>query len=168
MSGGDWIDIEGGTITCANDWSTGVAENLELPEEFDNPGSTSVYIRWIMTSNLDINGDPLDSTGVSKIDDIIITGELSSGVEETLYSSQFSFYPNPLSSNTLFLSFNEALKSIRVFNMNGALVKIIENPSTSIDLCGFAAGTYLVQAVLKKEYNTSAAINNKLTNDYRF
>lgn len=151
LSGGEWINIEGGEITCANDWTTGVADNLALPEEFNNPGGTSVYIRWIMTSNLDINGDPVDSTGISKIDDVIVTGVLSSGVEETLFSSIFSFYPNPLSGNTLNIKSKEALKCVRIFNTTGAMVKTINQPTDQIILNSLSAGYYFVQPVFENE-----------------
>ena len=74
LSGQDaWTDIPGGELTCANDWETGVVENLPLPAECNNPES-SVYVRWVITSNLDINGAELLPTGISKIDNILITG----------------------------------------------------------------------------------------------
>ena len=53
-SGEEWVNI-GNAYTLANDWSTGEINELELPDEFDNPGSTSLYIRWIMSSDMDIN-----------------------------------------------------------------------------------------------------------------
>jgi len=145
ISGSDWVDLDGGTITCGTDWITGVASAIELPDQFDNPGSTSLFIRWIMTSSLDVNGNTVDSTGISKIDDVIVTGVLVSGVEETLFNTWFNLYPNPSVNGMVSINAKESLVAVRIYNINGELVKNILNPSGSIDLTGFAAGTYLAQ-----------------------
>ncbi len=47
---GVWTDVAGGNITVANDWTTGVLNRLALPAECDN--QASLFIRWVMTSNL--------------------------------------------------------------------------------------------------------------------
>lgn len=60
-----WTDVSGGTVTVDATWTTGVVNNLSLPEELSN--KDQVYIRWLNTSS---NG-----TGSSAIDDISITGE---------------------------------------------------------------------------------------------
>lgn len=75
MSGDEiWNDVEGGAITCAKDWTTGVVENLALPADLNNP-QKSVYVRWIMTSNVAVGGDDVAADGICRIDDIMITGE---------------------------------------------------------------------------------------------
>lgn len=67
-----WTDIPGGEVTAANDWTSASVTNLPLPSECNNP-SGSVYVRWVVTSNLDINGEELLSSGMSKIDNILVT-----------------------------------------------------------------------------------------------
>lgn len=94
-SGGAWVDITGGTITIANDWTTGVVTDLALPASFDLPGTTSLYIRWIMTSNESVSGPAVLADGICKIDDILITGTSSIGVEENLFTFNSCVYPNP-------------------------------------------------------------------------
>lgn len=67
-----WTNITGGTVTVANDWTTGVVNNLDLPSNVNN--LSTIYIRWLTNS-------PKASSGYSSIDDIEITGEaLPSGI----------------------------------------------------------------------------------------
>lgn len=95
--GGAWIDISGGALTIANNWSTGVVADLALPASFDLPDTTSLYIRWIMTSNESVSGPAVLADGICKIDDILITGTSSIGVEENLFAFSTKIYPNPAS-----------------------------------------------------------------------
>ncbi|MDY0138053.1 MAG: hypothetical protein RBS36_12855, partial [Thiomicrospira sp.] len=67
-----WSDIAGGEVTAANDWTSATVTNLPLPAEANDP-SGSVYLRWVVTSNTDIVGNELLSSGISKIDNILIT-----------------------------------------------------------------------------------------------
>jgi len=62
--GSTWSDVSGGTITVAEDWTTGVLNGLSLPNNIND--ESSVYIRWLNTTT---------ETGYSAIDDIVITGE---------------------------------------------------------------------------------------------
>jgi hypothetical protein len=73
---GLWLDIPGGSIIVADNWTGGVVNNLSLPSETSN--QESVFIRWIMTSNDKVNpSGGVDSAGASNIDDILITGVIS-------------------------------------------------------------------------------------------
>jgi hypothetical protein len=118
-SSGSWADIEGGSVTLANDWTTGVISNLDLPAEYQNQ-SGSVYIRWIMTSNTDVLGGAVTPAGISKIDEIIVTGILLTGTDVTEVSTLFS-YPNPSSSEfTLTLPIGNNI--LDIFNSKGQLV----------------------------------------------
>ena len=118
-SSGSWADIEGGSVTLANDWTTGVISNLDLPAECQNQ-SGSVYIRWIMTSNTDVLGGAVTPAGISKIDEIIVTGILLTGTDVTEVSTLFS-YPNPSSSEfTLTLPIGNNI--LDIFNSKGQLV----------------------------------------------
>jgi hypothetical protein len=120
MSGEDvWTDITGGTVTVANDWS-GAVEDLLLPVVCNYPEG-SVYIRWIMTSNLDINGEEVLPTGVSKIDDIVITGVSPTGVRESIAYESISVYPNPCTS-TLYVDESMGVVSYVIYNMAGQKV----------------------------------------------
>jgi len=138
-----WIDIPNGAITCANDWTTGVLNGIDLPVECTNQ-SSNVSLRWIQTSNLDINGTPLLATGISKIDDIIITGDVISGINS--YSiDEIHIYPNPSNGNFT-LKTNNSINNIKIYNLLGKC--IYQNEQVIEELIyfnGFEKGVYFVQ-----------------------
>lgn len=68
-----WTDVPGANITVANDYTTGVLNNHALPTACDD--QTTVYLRWIMTSNTSVNNSTVDNAGSSRIDEVMITGE---------------------------------------------------------------------------------------------
>lgn len=71
---GTWTDIPGATtITLANDWSTGVLNNISLPSDCNN--QPSVFVRWILMSNIAVNGLSVAGGGTSAIDDVYIRSE---------------------------------------------------------------------------------------------
>lgn len=141
---GTWADIPGGTIRVGNDWTTGVAANLLMPDECGNQGS--VYIRWVMTSNLDMNGATLLSTGISKIDDIAITGEVASGIENHISENlTVTAYPNPC-SGLLTVASEKEIRNIEVFSITGSKVcDILQNSrSCKFDTSDLQAGRYVL------------------------
>jgi hypothetical protein len=142
----DWIDVPGGVITVANNWTMGVANLLELPSEFDNPGTQSFYIRWIMTSNLDINGNPVDSTGISKIDDVLVSGVTISGVEDILYSNRLLAYPNP-ATHVFNIASDREIESFSIYTLTGVMVYAgsPKSNAATINAADFANGLYLVK-----------------------
>ncbi len=162
FSGEDWIDVPNGTITCANDWTTGVAEALPFPAGFENPGTTSMYIRWIMTSNDDINGDAVTSDGISKIDDVVVSGTSITGVEQIVYASDFKVYPNP-TSNYFNIETSRAMESVSLYNMSGQLIKTMStngmNGQIRMEISTLPKGLYLVHSKLS---NYSAPHVSKL------
>jgi hypothetical protein len=140
-----WVDLT--TVTCANDWTTGVVNGIDLPATCNNLGS-QVGIRWMVTSQLDINGGTLLSTGISKIDDIVITGTSTVGINE-LEESFIKMYPNPNNGN-FFIENNGDINKIAVFDILGKCMYTNESICGSrIDLSGFEKGLYLVQITTK-------------------
>lgn len=73
LDGSSWNDVSLASITVANDWTTGVLNNVALPSACDN--QTLVYLRWMMTSNTSANAGTVAAGGTNSIDDIIITGD---------------------------------------------------------------------------------------------
>ncbi|MBI4649686.1 MAG: fibronectin type III domain-containing protein, partial [Bacteroidia bacterium] len=89
-AGGTWTDITGATsITVADNYSSGVLSEVALPTECDN--QSSVYIRWIMTSNTSVDLGTVASAGASNIDDIIIIGIYYSCSVPTTQASAITF-----------------------------------------------------------------------------
>jgi hypothetical protein len=69
---GTYTDVPSSNITVANNYTTGVISQLALPNVCDN--QTSVYLRWIMTSNTSVNGSSVAIAGSGNIDDILVEG----------------------------------------------------------------------------------------------
>lgn len=72
---GAWAAVPAApAITVANNWTTGVLSNVLLPVACEN--QPSVYLRWIMTSNLRVDqaipGNTVAAAGASRIDDLSI------------------------------------------------------------------------------------------------
>jgi hypothetical protein len=72
--GGTYTDVTGGTVLLANNWTSGVVNNLALPEACDN--QALVYVRWIPTSTTAVNGTAIAAGGTSRIDNVYIKGSL--------------------------------------------------------------------------------------------
>jgi hypothetical protein len=68
----NWIDISGGTIVCADNFTTGAVSNIVLPTEMEN--LSVVSLRWVVTSTTAVDGSTLTSAGENNIDDVIIKG----------------------------------------------------------------------------------------------
>ena len=73
-AGGTYTDVTGGTVLLANNWTSGVVNNLALPTDCDN--QTAVYVRWIPTSTTSVSGGAVAAGGTSRIDNIYIKGSL--------------------------------------------------------------------------------------------
>lgn len=76
-NGSSWTDA-GHSITVANNLTTGVLSNVSLPSACNN--QSTLYLRWIMTSNTRVSGTgSVVGTGTSRIDDIVISGTAIAG-----------------------------------------------------------------------------------------
>ena len=73
VDGDTWEEVTAGAVEVAEDWSSGVLDGVALPEiAIDRE---QLFIRWIQTSNIQVNGDEeVGSIGTNRIDDIKITG----------------------------------------------------------------------------------------------
>ena len=153
-----WNDITGGTVVCANNWTSGVLNAIDLPVACNNQ-SSSVSIRWVMTSNFDINGGTVASTGIAKIDDILVTGTLISGVELNEYDNLVKVYPNPNNGSFTIENIRD-YKAVRIFNTIGKCVYETETSfDNSINLSGFNKGIYFIQVTTSEnEFKTSKFI----------
>lgn len=155
-----WVDIVGGTILCANDWTTGVLNGVDLPAACDNQ-SSQISIRWLQTSNFDINGGTLLATGINKIDDIIVTGVANTAIEESQENIGFTYYPNPNADGNLFIESTKTMNEIKIFNIEGQVVlsQKCNDLNQSIDLNSLNSGMYFIQAIFN---DNSSVIPQKL------
>jgi len=103
-----WLDVSGGTIIVANDWTTGQVSDLALPSGCEN--QADVYIRWIMTSNTKIDGTGnVAWNSKAYIDNIHVTG-ISATVNDTDSEVTAGSATEPTSINSLIDSQGEAFE----------------------------------------------------------
>lgn len=121
ISGGEWADVTNGAITVASDWTTGVVNGLALPAEMEGNGTTSLYLRWIMTDNVSTSDATVDAAGISKMDDIIVAGIQASGLLTEIYNSEIMLYPNPCEEYFTIETSND-VNNVEIYNLQGALV----------------------------------------------
>jgi len=154
LSSQDWIDIPNGTITIADDWTTGTAVELSLPTAFDNVTS-SMFIRWIALTDSSISGTIVDTNGLVMIDDIIIKGTYTSDLNEQVQQETISIYPNPNTSGQLF--FNTALhvKRVRIIDLQGKVMTDVRNiEGKRLDISQLLPGVYFVE-IFGNQWNNS-------------
>jgi hypothetical protein len=152
FSGEDWVDIPNGNVSVGEDWTTGVVENLPLPSSFDNPGTTSVYIRWIMTSNIATDDSDVLATGKSLIDNIIVKATNSTGVESTIYSANLNVFPNPCREN-INIEADEEINRIEIYSANGTRMELKQDNvfKTTISTENLSSGLYFARIFFNNE-----------------
>jgi hypothetical protein len=114
-----------------------------VPAEANYPPS-SVYIRWVMTSNTGITGVDVLSDGISKIDDILVTGVSPTGIREKLNIDEAAIYPNPC-SGILHIKKIEGADHFTICGLDGKMIQSgkIENGGT-IPVENVSNGFYLI------------------------
>jgi hypothetical protein len=95
-AGGTWTPLTD-TIKVANDFISGVVNNLSLPTTCSN--QSSVYLRWITLTTISTSGG--SATGQNRIDEISVTGVTNSYVSGlgNISVSGTSYAPTGLLSN---------------------------------------------------------------------
>ena len=144
LSSGSYADVESGTVTCGTDWTTGVLTDLPVP--ITGQGTSSIYIRWIMASNLDVNGGTVAPAGQSAIDDILVTGVNSTGQSEILYTNRLQVYPSP-NHGTFTLSSREPVDYMTIMDIHGKTVYNMEKPNQNqiVTMTKTQPGMYLLK-----------------------
>jgi len=158
-SPGTWADVRSDTIKLANNWTSGIISNLDLPAECQNQ-SELVYIRWIIASNKDINTGNVTPSGISKIDDIIVTGMPLTGLTDQKEAKGLNTFPNP-SKLSFTISMTRETSLLEIYNAKGQLVfkAIPENEIQSVEK-PLPAGLYFVKATQNGKVNLIKHIVN--------
>lgn len=84
------------------------------------------------------------------IDDILLTGDQMTDINELNLTNSISIYPNP--TNGIFSVEAENMKSIEITSITGEIVKelVINNSKTTIDLTSFSSGIYFAKIITDK------------------
>jgi len=102
LDGSSWNDVTLASITVANNWTTGVLNNVALPSACDN--QALVYLRWIMTSNTSVNLGSVANTGTNSIDDIVINGDQGTFSSTPITGSPFTITAPATTSDVIGLN----------------------------------------------------------------
>ncbi|MEI7980462.1 MAG: T9SS type A sorting domain-containing protein [Bacteroidota bacterium] len=146
LSSTTFEDIPGGLVTVSNDWTTGSVNQLAVP--ITGQGTGSVYIRWLMNSNTGVNGGTVAPAGISMIDDILVTGVSSLGIDEVVFTNRVSVYPNP-NEGSFTVQSTRPLVSLVILDENGRMVYSDNHPSLicKVNLSGISKGSYLLRVL---------------------
>ncbi|MHC1706365.1 MAG: T9SS type A sorting domain-containing protein [Bacteroidales bacterium] len=141
---GTWTEVNGSNVVVLNDWS-GELNHIALPESCENL-TELLYLRWVMTSNTNSLGDPVLNNGISKIDEIFITGDILTDVPSVAAFSQLLIYPNPAIEYLVIQSASD-IQSIRILDITGKNVHFAkaESKEIKVDLTDFPAGLYMIE-----------------------
>jgi hypothetical protein len=144
LSNGTYADVPGGTITVGTDWTSGMVTDLPVP--ITNQGTGSIYIRWIMTTNLNTSGETVTSAGISAIDDIVVTAVSTLGTNDIVYTNRVNVYPTP-NQGLFHVDFLQKPESVSIISMTGETVYRDFSPGMQnrIDLQNKAKGIYFLR-----------------------
>jgi len=137
---GNWLDVPNSGITCGDNWTSGVVNEMMLPAQCNN--KQLVSIRWIMSSNTSVNGGTVASTGASRIDDIIVKGIEIPVFAEIIDNEEITIYPNP-TIDILYINSNSSITKVNIITLEGKTISTkIENKS--INISNLKSGIYII------------------------
>jgi hypothetical protein len=144
LSSGTYADVPGGTLILGSDWNTGVVTDLPVP--ITGQGTSSIYIRWIMATNNDINGGTVASNGQSMIDDILVTGVSTIGQNEILYTNRLRVFPSPNHGNFT-ISSTEPMDIMTITDLSGKNLYTTTNTlqKQSVSISDAKPGIYILK-----------------------
>jgi hypothetical protein len=160
VGSGTWTDVPGGNITCALNWVKSAVTALPLPADCNK--ASQLGLRWITTSDSNVAGASLGTvivtdTSMTRIDDVIITGDIADDIAEFTFDQIFEIYPNPSSGMVNILTDSKS-KEIIIYNCFGQLIYSDKvNGKISIYFTKFGKGMYIV-----KLQNNSVILTQKL------
>jgi hypothetical protein len=141
-----WSNIpETDVDTLNNEWTV-VANALQLPAACENSADT-IHIRWLMITNMCLNNYEQGAIGITKIDDIFITGARIEGINDA-QPAPASYKVLPNISSGLFKVIATEPANIAVINTVGSLVAMAEINSAAynLDLSDQPEGIYFIVA----------------------
>jgi len=144
LSNGTFADVPGGIVTLEENWTSGVVNNLTVP--IADQGTGSVYIRWLMSSDMATNGGTVTPGGWSMIDDILVTAVNTLGVDEVIYTNRINLYPSP-NNGSFTVTSTEPLSMLSIISSDGKTVYNLANPALQnpVSLKGIAKGVYFLK-----------------------
>jgi hypothetical protein len=146
-----WTDVPMATLVIANNWTSGVLDEVELPAACEN--QPTLMLRWIMTTDVAVNASPVGAAGTNRIDEILITGtDVTVSVPEI--TTDVKVYPNP--SNGQFVIESGANWTMMVYDITGRMVtsQQITVGSNDVNLLNQPSGLYFIRLFNKEQSHT--------------
>lgn len=136
-----WKNVSVGILIVDTTWNMGAMVGIDIPEDAKN--MSGLQLQWVCASDTATDGNPITSAGVSLIDDIIITGEKISSVNDLFLEGRTNVYPNPTEGIIrVKSSYDRAsyylTNTLGIESSNG----ILQNSETEIDLTELPQGVY--------------------------
>ncbi|KFC23440.1 T9SS type A sorting domain-containing protein [Epilithonimonas lactis] len=172
-SGGFNFDYEGGlyadsdeAIKYIEDWEAGKWYNLRIEIDHVTEKNVKYYLdnqlvftsvlsnRIVRTNELNFEFDNYNSGYI--VDNIIIKDMDQLAVND-INKTKISIFPNP-SSDFINIKFDEEIRSIKIYDIKGSLIKSDNTPK--IDISAFPKGNYMVSIETKSRVETRKFIKN--------
>ncbi|TFH49109.1 MAG: hypothetical protein E4G92_02415, partial [Bacteroidia bacterium] len=153
--GGGWIVVPGGSITVANDFTTGVLSNIALPSACDN--RAALQLRWIMTSNTSVGGGTVSASGYNRIDDIVVNGYLPgtycTSYGNTTYQTSITY----VNFNTIS---NVSAKPSGYSDYTSQVTTVYKGSSYNLNISLNTDGNYRVYAMAWIDWDGNGSFND--------
>lgn len=132
-------------VATYNSQSPGEGSGNYVQQSFSITGfPNSFNYAFNFTSNSSLN-----SSGVY-LDDILLTGDQNTAINELDLANSISIYPNP--TNGIFSVEADNMESIEITSITGEIIKqlVVNNNKTTIDLTSFSSGIYFAKIITDK------------------
>lgn len=94
------------------------------------------------------NGTPIGDGGTHT--SYTLRSPLTSRINELTILNEISIISNPISSGLLNYQSHDNVDRISIYNMNGRVIKSINNPSNLLDLSHFSPGVYIIHFLIRE------------------
>lgn len=109
-----------------------------------------VMIDW-NDNNPGSNGACSFNNGRGEVEDYKLTIDNTLGLQDVLSPTAFTYYPNPVNNNELFLNAQKTIEAVTVFNLMGQQVMTV-TPGVAnykVDMSQLTSGAYFVQVAIE-------------------
>jgi hypothetical protein len=116
-----WYDVPGAAhFTVSTDWTTGFVNGIEMPEVADS--MAVLNIRFVCTSDTATDGTILKTTSRSLIDEVYVTGDKMTSINDNNPDHSITIYPNP-ANDYIQIRSQKQIKTYKILDLTGRLLK---------------------------------------------
>jgi len=149
VGSGLWTNVPDGNVVCTINWNVGgVVSALPLPAACN--GASQLGLRWITTSDSNVAGPKLGTplisdTSMTRIDDIMVTGNFYNDILENVPDQIFKLYPNP-GIGLVNIITDSKLKYMTIYNSFGQQILYDQiSGKVTLDMRIFGKGIFIIK-----------------------